>query len=101
MTKLILNNTEIPIHNYNRYTSITENGVESGANFSPVSADTYDSIVALSAEVITDISIEVNDNEIYSLTNQNARITNISENVYEGGESMNIDVSLTFESVKE
>lgn len=96
MTKIILNETAIPIRDYNRYTSITENGIESGANFSPVDSNVYETLIALSEDVITDIGIEIGGTEVYHLSNQNAKISSISENVYENNDRLSINVSLSF-----
>lgn len=92
---LTLNNTvELEINHYNRYTDVRDGHVTANASFGLTDMSSYDELIALNGEVITDIKIESNDTVIYSLTNQNARLNRINENVYDGG--VNIDVGLTF-----
>lgn len=100
MMKMTLNNTvELEINHYNRYTDVRDGKVMANANFGLSDIAFYDSLVALNNEIITDVKIESDGVVVYNLTNQNARISRINENVYEGG--VNIDVGLAFNGAEE
>lgn len=94
MLKLTLNDAvEIEINSYNRYTNIHDGGLSASANFSFSDISAYDDLVALKDGEITDIQVDSDGKAIYHLTNQHARLTNISENIYDGNVSINASIS--------
>ena len=91
MTKLTLNNTEFTINGYNRYTNIDDNGMHSSANVSFPNNSQYNALTQVGT--ITSLSIETDGTSVYSLSNLNAKITSINENLYEGGVQMNAQIA--------
>lgn len=90
MTKLTLNSTEFIISGYNRYTNIDTNGVHSSANVSFPDNSQYSTLTQM--PTITSLSIAIDGSTIYTLSNLNAKVTNINENLYDGGVSMNAQI---------
>lgn len=100
MLKIILNDTiEFPINGYNRYTSIQENGQNANCNINFNDAEGCAQLEALGKTPITDIKIFSDETQIYHRANQNARLANISENVYDGG--ISISASIVFGNSEE
>lgn len=84
-TKLLLNNMyELIIDGYNRYTNINDGQIMSHASVTLSNLDQYDVIDSASRETITDLKIFDDTLQIYHLSNQNAKITNISESLNSG-----------------
>ncbi|MDT3386848.1 MAG: hypothetical protein LIR46_03645 [Bacteroidota bacterium] len=93
MTKIIFNGThEIEITNYNRYTSIGEDGtITSNANVTFPSNACYDELASITS--ISSIVIEIDGSDVYSLPNINAHIVNISESLYDKGVVMTAQIA--------
>ena len=84
MNKLILNlSHEFNIENYSRNTSIGEEGkIYTYASISFENTTGYDDLLFLSQSLITDLEITKMDGAaVIHLTNQDARITSIYENL--------------------
>ena len=96
VTKIVLNNSEFVISGYSRYTSIENGIIRSNANVAFKNISDYDALTALAELVITSLQISVDGETVYSLSNQHARITNINENLYDSGMSM--QVTIVFDS---
>lgn len=100
MMTMILNGTaRIPIQNYNRNIYIDNGQVHSGANFSCVGDNVVDALVRLAVSPITSIEILNDSTSIYELDNLNAKLTNISENVYDG--NINVSAQINFDDNSE
>lgn len=98
MLKMKINDAiEFPITGYNRYISIQAGGVNAQCNFNMSDMSAYDSLMMVGEETITDIKIYSDDKEVYHIGNQNARLSNINENVY--GEEVSISASIVFNPV--
>lgn len=101
MLKLVLNNdVEVQITGYNRYINIQESENVSSANFNFSSIVGSDALTSLAKTTISDIKIYSDDNLVYHLENQNAKLTNINENVYEGV-GVSVDARIEFNSMNE
>lgn len=96
MTVLTLNNTDFNITGYNRYTSVDNGVITSNASVYFPDNSGYSDLAYLAESTITSISISIDGSTVYSLTNQNAKITSISENLDERGVTM--QAQITFNS---
>ena len=75
--------------------------MHSSANVSLASNEMYNALLRLSDEKITDIEIDVDENVIYSLDNQNGKITSINEYLDGGHVSLSMNISFTDEEDSE
>lgn len=82
MTKLILNSTEFTINGYNRYTNINDDGVQSNATVLFPGNSQYAELTHVGA--ISSLAIETDGSTVYSLSNLNAKIASINENLIDG-----------------
>ena len=96
MTQMTINsNTTFPINGYSRSTEIQDNGrVYSSANVSINGTEPYEALIALYGQTISSITIESEGKQIYSITNQNGKITNINESL--DGEIMHLYMNIFF-----
>lgn len=100
MTQMILNNlVTFPIRGYNRYTSINDGKVYSNASIGVATTDVYDDLTDLCNDVITTLSIDADGKTIYSLTNQNGKITGISESL--DGDTVYLNLNISFGEYEE
>lgn len=91
MIKMTLNSTEFTITGYNRYTNIDAGGISSYANVSFPDNSQYDALTQIGT--INSMDISVDGTSVYSLSNTSAKVTNISEDLYEHGIRMNAQIS--------
>lgn len=95
MTQMTINlNTTFPINGYSRSTEIQNGKVYSSANVSVNGTESYPALLALYGQTISSITIESEGKQIYSITNQNGRITNINESL--DGEVMRLYMNIFF-----
>ena len=95
MTQMTINsNTTFPINGYSRSTEIRDDGVYSSASVSINGTESYAALIALCGQTISSITIESEGKQIYSITNQNGRITNINESL--DGEVMHLYMNIFF-----
>lgn len=99
MTKIYLNNNEFEITNYNRYTNIVDNKLNSYADVQFSEVSDYQTLLSLVGVELTSIRIKVNDVTIYDLSMINANITRVNENLY--NDKMNISAQIVFNTVAE
>lgn len=90
MTKLTLNNTEFTIVGFNRNTSIDQDGVHSYAGVIFPDNSQYNALTQVGT--ISSMAIAIDNTSVYSLSNISARITNISEDLYEQGVRMSAQI---------
>lgn len=91
MTKLTLNNTEFTISGYSRYTNIDDAGIHSYASVAFPNNSQYAALTQVGT--ISSLSIAIDGTSVYSLSNISAKITNISEELYEQGVRMNAQIA--------
>ena len=100
MMTLILNGTaRIPIQNYSRNIYIDNGIVHSGSNFSCTGDNIVDALVRIAVSPITSIEILNDETSIYDLDDLNAKLTNITETVYDG--TINVSAQITFNDISE
>lgn len=94
MMTMILNGTaRVPIQSYNRNIYIDNGQVRSGASFSCTGENVVDSLIRLAVSPITAIEILNDETSIYDLDNLNAKLANISENIYDGNISVSAQIN--------
>lgn len=99
MIQMTINSsTTFPINGYSRYTDVQDSKVYSSANVSMTGNEVYDTLIGLCSETISSIAIENDGKLVYSITNQNGRISNISESL--DGDIIRLNMNIAF-SVRE
>lgn len=95
MIQMTINsNTTFPINGYSRYTNVQDDKVYSNANVTMTGNESYDILVALCNERISSIAIETDGKLVYSITNQNGKITSINESL--DGDVMRLSMNISF-----
>lgn len=95
MTMILNGSARIPIVNYNRYINIVDGQIRSNASFSCVGGGIIDSLIVLAANPITSIEVQSDSATIYDLDNLDAKLTNLSENIYDG--KVNVSAEIKFD----
>jgi len=93
MNVIVLNNSEFPVTSYSKVTSFNGDNISSNAYLS-LETDNIDTLNALGEVPITSIKIYHDDTLIYDLSNINAHIDTINENL--GEDRIYINVNMTF-----
>lgn len=99
MTMILNGTVRIPIQSYNRNIYIDNGIVNSGASFSCTGDNIVGSFIQIATSPITSIEILNNETSIYDLDNLNAKLTNITETVYDG--NINVSAQITFNDISE
>lgn len=96
MAKIILNENEFDFDSYTRNTYFNENSISSTAYIGKIhGADLANTLAELGTEAITSISITVNDEPIYTLSNIDAHITSMDES-FNGVDQIHTNLNLQF-----
>lgn len=99
MMSIIFNNsTTLEISGYNRSINIDDDGiVHSNASVEFVGENVSEYLIPLVTSVITSIEVQNDGTCVYKLTNQNAKLTDISESIYEG--TVRISATIIFNAI--
>lgn len=93
MNKIILNEEEFILENFNKNTSYN-NGVIISTGFAAIITEDITTVKALAAKPITKIQVYHDDQLIYNLVNTNAHVDSISE--FLANDHMSININMTF-----
>lgn len=92
MTTMVLNNTEFVIDAFARHTNIDDGGVYAFASVGFPTNNQYEALTQIGA--ISSLSIAIDGVVVYSLSNINAKITDISEHL--DGHTVNMSAQISF-----
>lgn len=85
MTIIFNNATTLDISSYNRSISIDNNGVvQSSASVGFVGENVSEQLIPVAETTISSIEVQNDGVRVYRLTNQNAKLTDINESIYDG-----------------
>ena len=99
MMIMILNDsTRIPINGYSRNISIVDGNIQSNASFSCTGSGIIETLISMAALPITSIEVQDDGGRIYILTNQNAKLTNLNESIYEGQVNVSGQINFYYDS---
>ena len=96
MAKIVLNEQAFDFDSYTRNTYFNGESITSSAYIGNMrGADLANTLAELGTEAITSISITVNDEPIYTLSNINAHINSMDES-FNGVDQINTNLNLQF-----
>ena len=96
MAKIILNEQEFDFDGYSRNTYFNDNTISSTGYIGNIQgANAANALAELGEDTITSISIKVDEDIIYNLTDIDARITSIDES-FNGVDRVNTNINLQF-----